>query len=514
MIENPPNFVPLLEQLRTRLGQGRNRALADKLLPRQQLEDRNDNVQRLLTILDRDGSTGLLSSAMDGGVTVELFDGRNTPYWALFKVSRVADGVAASDANDGRDMEYITSAVAQQAGSHDKGSATGAEGILAGSGQPLSGSGQFRGAGGAAGLTYASGSSRRNGTVSRRQLGMKTVADSSAKSTKVHMPLRASLELYKGNTRLELVQMSSLTLTHRILRKDLEALSRVQLPADDLRLATQGRREGDGVPLGSWREAGVRLPMEAQVNGFQGVQQVRWLVDSAVKQAGGKDRFFTQGQSAAYALNEAVSTEWLIAALPLLTTAGADLPPVHATGDFGQDMQASVHARLRNGRVLGLGDKMTFETIGQSHLDAARPTQQDGQSSADRGRSARPLFGAGVLNADEFRLNQLMGNTGGSGGMTDAAANAAGSMPVHKPKMKSVLVQFTLDVRVVATVSSRVKVPGRSRTTATAVKETTPAQPVVIRMPEPVVRRMLAAQGDRLKDDGNHLGLATPPPAT
>ena len=63
---------------------------------------------------------------------------------------------------------------------------------------------------------------------------------------------------------------------------------------------------------------------------------------------------------------------------------------------------------------------MTFETIGQSDLDAPRPTQADGQSSTDHSRAARPLFGAGLLNADQFRLNQLMGNTGGSGGATDA----------------------------------------------------------------------------------------------
>ncbi|WP_369776588.1 hypothetical protein [Streptomyces sp. R33] len=509
MIERLPDFVPLLGQLRTRLAAGRHRDLADDLLPRQQLGDRNDNVQRLLRVLDRDGSAGILSSAMDGGVTVELFDGRKTPYWAVFKVSRVGDGGSEGDANDGRDMEYITSAVVQQASFHDEGAATGIEGILAGSGKPDGGSGKLKGVGGAAGLGYASGGSRRSGAANRAQLGMKSVADSSAKSAKMRLPIRASLELYKGNTRLEIAQLAHLTLAHRILRKDLEALSRVRLPADDVRLAARGGRDDGGVALGAWRAAGVRLPMEAQVNGFQGAPQVRELVNSAIRQAGGGDRFRDKGQAAAYALNEAVSTEWMIAALPLLTSAGADLPPVHASGAEGQDLRASLHARLRNGRVLGLGDKMTFETVGQSHLEAPRPTQADGLSSADHGRAARPVFGAGVLNATEFRLNQLMGNTGGSGGATEATANSSGSMPLHKPKMKAVLVQFTLDVRVVAKVTGRVR--GRA---TTAVRETTLAQPVVIRMPEPVVRRMLAAQGDRLQDVGNHLGPAVPPPVS
>lgn len=251
--------------------------------------------------------------------------------------------------------------------------------------------------------------------------------------------------------------------------------------------------------------------MEAQVNGFQGAPQVRELVNAAVREAGGGDRFRTKGQAAAYALNEAVSTEWLIAALPLLTSAGAELPPVHATGAAGQDLRTSLHARLRDGRVLGVGDKMTFETVGQSHLDAPRPTQTDGLSSADHGRSARGLAGAGLLNADEFRLNQLMGNAGGAGGAAGLAANSAGSMPLHKPKSSAVLVQFTLDVRVMAQVTDRV----RSGRTGTAVRELTLPRPVVIRMPEPVVRRMLAAQPDRLQDPDDRLGLrrtAAPPP--
>ncbi|MEV1078266.1 hypothetical protein AB0I98_08435 [Streptomyces sp. NPDC050211] len=496
MIEDLPDFVPLLAQLRARLVANRRQGLADDLLPRRQLDDRNDNVQRLLRVLDRDGSAGLLSSAMDGGVTVELFDGRKTPYWAVFKVDRVGDGTFLGEAGDKRDMEYITSAVAQQADSHDEGVATGVEAIVAGSGKPEAGAGQLKSTGGAGGLGLSSGTSRRSGAVSRGQLGMKTVAEAgAAPSSKMRVPVRASLELYRGNSRVGLAQLDNLALTHRVLNADLKALSHVELPAQDAALVAGGGSRDDGsVGLDVWRAGGVRLPLEAQVNGFQGATQVRQLVTDAVRRAGGGDRFRDKGQAAAYALNEAVSTEWMIAALPLLTSAGVDLPPVHASGAEGQNLNASLHARLRNGLVLGVGDKMTFETIGQSELDAPRPTQEDGQSSTDHSRAARPLFGAGLLNADQFRLNQLMGNTGGSGGATDATANSSGSTPMHKPKMKSVLVQFTLDVRVVAQVTNRV----RSGRTSTAVRETTLARPVVVRMPEAVVRRMLATQGNQL----------------
>ncbi|MFD3971860.1 hypothetical protein [Streptomyces cyaneofuscatus] len=512
MIEDLPDFVPLLDGLRGNLALTGQQDVADDLLPRRQLRDRNDNVQRLLRVLDRDGSTGLLASAMDGGVTVELLDGRRTPYWAVFKVDRVGEGVWDREADDGRDMEYITSAAAQQATSHDEGTTTGVEGILAASGKPDGGAGQLKSVGGAGGLGVASGSGRRRGGAARGQLGMKTVAEAkTAKAVKMRVPIVASLELHRGDRRVALAGSGRTALTHRILESDLTALRRVSTPRRAPR-PPRGTPDTGTAGLGAWRSDGVPLPMEAQVNGLQGAPRVRELVSTAIRAAGGNDRFRRKGQAAAYTLGEAVSTEWLIAALPLLTNAGAELPPVHASGASGQDLQASVHARLRAGRVLGTGDKMTFETAAQSDLGAPRPTQTDGQSSAEQSRQARGLVGAGVLNADEFRLNQLMGNTDGSGSATGASAHGAGSMPLHKPKFASVLVQFTLDVRVVARVTDRV----RTSNTQVAERDLTLPTPVVIRMPLPVAGRLLAAHPREIADPHDRLGLRTPavPPPT
>lgn len=511
MIEDLPDFVPLLDRLRGNLAATGRQDLADDLLPHQQLRDRNDNVQRLLRVLDRDGSAGLLAGAMDGGVTVELLDGRRTPYWAVFKIVRTGDGAREGETDDGRDMEYITSAAAQQATSHDEGGTTGVEGVLAGSGKPDGGAGQVKSAGAAAGLGIASGSGRRRGGAARGQLGMKTVAEAkTAKSARMRVPIVASLELHQGDRRVAMAGSGRTSLVHRILESDLTALRRVSSPRRAPHPAP-GAPAGGTAGLGAWRADGVPLPMEAQVNGFQGAAHVRELVNAAVRAAGGGDRFRRKGQAAAYTLGEAVSTEWLIAALPLLTHAGAELPPVHASGAAGQDLRASVHARLRAGRILGVGDKMTFETVAQSGLGAPRPTQTDGQSAAERSRQARGLFGAGVLNADEFRLNQLMANAGGAGSASGAAAHGAGSMPLHKPKSASVLVQFTLDVRVVARVTDRV----RGSRAEVAERDLTLPRPVVIRMPLPVAGRLLAAHPTEIADPHDRLGLrSAPPPPT
>jgi hypothetical protein len=47
----------------------------------------------------------------------------------------------------------------------------------------------------------------------------------------------------------------------------------------------------------------------------------------------------------------------------------------------------------------------------------------------------------------------------------------------------------------------------RSGHVATAVRELTLPRPAVIRMPLPVVRRLLAAQGTQLTDPDDHLAL-------
>ncbi|MEU8649457.1 hypothetical protein [Streptomyces sp. NPDC048737] len=503
MIEDLPDFVPLLERMRGRL----DRSLADDLLPRTQSADRNDNVQRLLRVLDRDGAAGLLSSAMDGGVGVELFDGRRRPYRAVFTVRRTGPGRYVEAASDGRDMEYITSAAVQQASAHDESDSRGVEAVLAGAGKPDGGAGQLKSVGGAAGLGLGWSDTRRTASTGRAQLGTKTVAEAKAPSSRMNVPVQASLEIWSGDRRVALTRLDGLSLTHRVLDADLNALARTAPvpPAQAGAHRAAGADDARADRLGPWRAGGLRLPMEAQVNGFSGAPRVRQAVDDAVRRAGGGDRFRTRGEAAYHLLREAVSTEWLISALPLLTAAGVDLPPVHATGASGQDLRASLHARLRSGRVLGGGDEMTFETVAQSGLDAPRPTGADGQQANEHGSSARGLFGAGVLNADEFRMNQLLGTADGSGSATATAANAAGSMPVHKPKFRSVLVQFTLDVRVVARVTDRVR-GGRP---STAVQDVTLPTPVVLRLPAPAARALLTdpAGGAHLEDRDDLLGL-------
>ncbi|MFF3580834.1 hypothetical protein [Streptomyces mirabilis] len=499
MIEELPDFVPLLERLRADVGR-RDRSLADELLPKQQLADPHDNMQRLLRVLDRDGSAGLLSGAMDGGVPVELFRGRNTPYWAVFRVRRTRQGTSEGEAKDGRDMEYITSAATQRADTRETSDTRTVEGVVAGAGKPEGGGGPLKSVGGSGGLGVGVSDVTKSATVGRGQLGMKTVAEASARSVRMRVPIEATLELHSSRGRVGLATLGGQSLVHRILVKDLEALSRLRpVPRAEAGQAFLRQDDAEAGRLGPWHGRGVSLPMEAQVNGFRGAPEIRRVIDDAVRAAHGGERYRRTGDAAAYAQREAVSTEWLISALPLLTAAGVDLPVVHASGAQGQDLRTSLHARLRAGRVLGVGDKMTFETVAQSALDAPRPTGTDHQQAVEHNKSVRGLGGAGVLNADEFRMNQLLGNVDQVGGATDTSAHGSGSMPLHKPKFEATLVQFTLDVRVVARVSNR----GRSGAPSVAVRDFTVPTPVVVRIPAPVARRML-------QDPSNHTKLHDP----
>ncbi|WP_405827684.1 hypothetical protein [Streptomyces sp. NBC_01176] len=72
-------------------------------------------------------------------------------------------------------------------------------------------------------------------------------------------------------------------------------------------------------------------------------------------------------------------------------------------------------------------------------------------------------------------------------------------MPLHKPKAESTLVQFALDVRVVARGSGR----GRSGAASVVVRDLTLPVPVVVRMPAPLVRHIH-------RDPSRHGGLHDP----
>ncbi|MFD9204160.1 hypothetical protein ACFWDP_38595, partial [Streptomyces anthocyanicus] len=83
---------------------------------------------------------------------------------------------------------------------------------------PENGGGQLKNVGGAAGLGLGSSDAKKTASVGRAQLGVKTVAEASARSVRMNVPITASLELHSSKGRLGLAQLSGQQLTHRILQ--------------------------------------------------------------------------------------------------------------------------------------------------------------------------------------------------------------------------------------------------------------------------------------------------------
>ncbi|WP_206281554.1 hypothetical protein, partial [Streptomyces prasinopilosus] len=351
LVEDMPDLVPLLGELRGRLP----RSLARELLPDRQTDDEYRNVQRLLRVLDRDGAVGLLSGAMDGGVAVELFRDRLRRYRAVLTVRRTGDAEPGGRADGDRDMEFATVAVADRAKGTEQATSTGLSGSVTGAGEP--GGGGVRSTGGMLGAGFGSAAATRSGETIRTQAGIRTIVDASAPAVRMRVPIDVELALHCPDGTVHRASMNGRHLVYRALEKDLTALSRlrdVSAPA-----AGHGLRRVAEPPerQRTWRAQGAKLPMETQVNGFHGASELRTAIDRTVRAARGGAGFEGPALShAAYAQAEAVSSEWLMAALPLLTSAGCDLPTGHLSGWEGQDLSTSLHARLRNGRVLGTGD--------------------------------------------------------------------------------------------------------------------------------------------------------------
>ncbi|MEU6198486.1 hypothetical protein [Streptomyces sp. NPDC047061] len=507
LVDDMPDFVPLLGRLRAAV---RDRALAADLLPTRVLDDRFENVQRLLRVLDQDGAVGLLAGAMDGGVPVELLRNSSVPgrratsYWAVFHVRRAGPGTVAGPSGNDREMEFATVAFSQRATGSQESRTSGVDASLTGAGKPhddLVGS-----AGAVAGPGVGKTTSTRQAASARTQTGLRTIVDTEPGSVNVTVPFQAELELRSADGRLASVTLDG-SFLHRVLDNDLKALARArpERAAEPARGSTAPVRDATAAALAAWRADGAELPLEAQVNGFRGAPQIRELIGRAMAQAHVGGGFRKAGDAAHYAQQEAVSTEWLTAALPLLASAGAQLPPVHVSGVEGQDIACSLHARLRDGEILGRGDKMTFETVAQSGPEG-RPAAADAQHASHHGRSARILGGEGPVRADYSGMNSIPGSYGRDGGPTDAAGNASGTVPLRKPKAASMLVQFTLQVRAVARVRHRHTGALRDPARAVGVQDYTLTYPVVIRMPEPAVRRMAAAaRGGHAPADPHHV---------
>ncbi|XES00115.1 hypothetical protein HEP87_58310 [Streptomyces sp. S1D4-11] len=499
MIEELPDFVPLLERLRADVGR-RDRSLADELLPKRQLADPHDNMQRLLRVLDRDGSAGLLSGAMDGGVPVELFRGRNTPYWAVFRVRRTRQGTAEGEARDGRDMEYITSAATQRADTRETSDTRNAEGVVAGAGKPEGGGGPLKSVGGSGGLGVGVGDVTKSATVGRGQLGMKTVAEASARSVRMRVPIEATLELHSSRGRVGLATLGGQSLVHRILVKDLEALSRLRpVPRAEAGQAFLRQDDAEASLAGA-----LARPRGEPADGGAGQRVPRRSRDppgDRRRGTGGARRGALPQDGRRGGVRAARGGVHRVADLrPATAHRGGGRPSVvHASGAQGQDLR-TLTARPAARRACAGCRRQDDLRDGGAECSGRAPAHGHGPPAGGGAQQVGTgLGGAGVLNADEFRMNQLLGNADQVGGATDTSAHGSGSMPLHKPKSEATLVQFTLDVRVVARVRDR----GRSGAPSVAVRDFTVPTPVVVRIPAPVARRML-------QDPSNHTKLDDP----
>ncbi|MFJ4623953.1 hypothetical protein [Streptomyces sp. NPDC088812] len=488
LIEDMPDLVPLLRALR---GNIRDAGLAAALLPERQLDDPYRNVQRLLRVLDRDGAVGLLSGAMDGGVAVELFRNRVQRYRAVLSIRRTGDARPAGRTDGDRDMEFATVAVMDRTQSAGRGRTIGAGATVAGTGEPDSGAvDSSAGTLGGGALTSAA---RRTGETSRTQVGIRTIIDASAPSVRMRVPITAELALFSSDGRVARAEIGDSTLVYRALEKDMEALSRLR-PVTAPGAGTGLRRTTATSPadLRTWRGRGATLPLEVQVNGFRGAGQLRTAIGGAVRDAGGSERFDPAALShAAYVQSESVSTEWLMAALPLLASAGCRLPVNHHSGLEGQDLDCSLHARLRDGRVLGRSDTAIFETVAQSGPEDGRAAATDLHTGTDHGRGTRGYAGAGPLLTDPGRMTDAVLTGAQASDLSTLAGHASGTVPLSKPKTESVLVQFTAEFRVVADIHNRLTQGIRPRGRNTATRDVVLSHPLVVRVPLPAARRML-----------------------
>ncbi|WP_320779802.1 hypothetical protein [Streptomyces sp. CRN 30] len=516
LIEEKPDFLPLKDLLRTALA-AKNSSLCDDLLPENEVEDKHKNVQALTKLLGRDGSMGVLASAMDGGAVIQLKRNTRTPfqrgsvYWLELRVERTEDGNVTGLAGKDREIEYATIGFHQRTKSEKQSSARGVQLPLAGAGS--TGDAVIESAGGASALRFDAGHSQQRSTAGREQVGVRAImGDTGAFQSKVRVPVGVKLVLRSDSgTVAEASLAGPQELVYRALQNDLNALAKTAPPVEGAKAPAAVRRtagEHSEEDLRSWRRAGgVRLPWAVVVNGFVGAPQVVDTVRGAVRDAAGKRSEVLGGaDEAAYGLREAVSTEWLISWLPQIVSAGVPLPPQHLSGPEGSDAACELHGKLRDGVILGDSEDMTFEPVAQtllasdsingsdtvdgSAVQAPRAAGNVYSTSASHSRSGVPPFGSGPVRDGTDGLNGAGTTTGMPGGDMASSGNSSGMVPLQKPKDATVLVQFSLDVRAVARLRHRHTQWMRGAETVGDLEKTL-SHPVVVRLHKKDVAAML-----------------------
>lgn len=521
-VENAPDFGRLLPALRGKLTARQGKLTKDlipvDLLPERLLDDKRHNTERLGAVLD--GAVGLLSSLMDDDVSVELFDqNRGTrAYWARLVLSR-GDGTFHSRPQQGRAIAYQTTAVLD-------GGTTSSEGRGPGLDAPTVVDGTLSdSAGGLAGLPAGGTSAQRTFADTVRKALMtsvKTVIPDKAGMVHIKIPVSARLELHRAGSPDDPRPIVSVDLEaplpaqdgspveddryllFRIPESDLRALMGLrpprELPPVDQPLASLA-------PPAQWSASGVRLPREAQANGFRGAAQVRAGMAALTRKLGASPNFQTIGKAVAYTVREEVSTEWLESALPVLTTSGLPLPSAFVKRFFGtEDLDVFLHARLTDGEVLGTGEKADFEAV-----SGASPGSMGLLDSGQGGRLADSggVAGQGAplpawLNSGAHFYHDYETTPARSAGhsTTETAQRSSGNVTTLVFSGPYAMVQFTVDLRLVARLRDTAR-HAMAIKDAEAELDVPIAHPVPIRMTRDSAARMLAAGA--ITDPRNHV---------
>jgi trimeric autotransporter adhesin len=494
LIEDVPRFDRLLPALHAELARRRDRKFAEKLLPTGRLNDRWSNRQRLSNVLGRSGAPALMGSAMDGGVTVELFRDDGTAYWAVFTVTRKPSEYMDTP-QDRRGMEYTTAAISQARSRKDR---------IGGLTVPIvvspvgTGTADELGVG-SMGAAVGRQDSTTHSTMDQQQLGIKiATTEANPETARFRVPIDAKLELYSAKGLVASVSLGGPKdgpddryMTYRVLESDRRILAEVkprdkQSPdSDRVAHTTVDALSAAPEALKTWRDGGAHLPSQVQVNNFQGVPDIRNALEDAAKRVGAASVFRKRGNAAAYALSGSVSHEWLVAALPWLTD-GVDLPESHASKAFGgQDLGASLHARLTRGEVLGLGDKMTFEAVAGSAPGAPRHVAAENQDGLASTQTSGFMPGGTDYHHTpdhDYRGPQAVLQIGHTHETQQNTGRSAGSIPHVVATESAALVKFDLHIRAVVRLRGRIAGTGRGGSTAATATEVRLSHPLIVRI--------------------------------
>ncbi|HEX7306628.1 hypothetical protein [Lentzea sp.] len=468
-VESVPDLSGVVTDLAQRVNAATTKRFGGTLLPDSVLKDSMSNMQRLVDFSSPASVKAMVDSALDGGVPLLVHQpgtfGKDS-YQVTLR-AKTGDPKFQDVVNDGVEMESTIAGSTKAGEGQGRGTGWGLGLKAPGMAAPGSANPNVSGTAGVVAAANIGGSKSTSVTTTTTdQFGHLRAA--SGPAARYAVPIEFELVVEKGNKEIGRATSGLQEMTVRLHadnQKISEPTTSRGTPQPYMSAASKlPGRFGTAEATAEFQQdpRATQLPPHASVENFRGAKDLRDAAVKALTDAGAGKGLTGKGTGSLNSLLSTLSPETLQPHLPSMLSGPLDVPGLkEAALTFGQDAEVKVYARLVDPELGSLSDGVALENpksqVTATSTDAKVSETGDVSVGLAAGSAAvkqgtDPKDTANFLPSGVELRHAGEDSSAVSGGPTDNKVNNT------KPKVRTGLVQFGVEYRVVATVGGKTSV--------------------------------------------------------